>query len=110
MERMRSNFIRWLFDSRLGLTGRLAPRWIFLRALGAIYFSAFYALLLQIKGLIGPEGIQPAQSYLAAVAQSFAGARFWFAPTLFWFSARSPMLMAVMWVGLAGAVAAFLNL
>jgi hypothetical protein len=110
MDLMRSNFIRWLYDSRLGPTGRLAPRWIFLRALGAIYFSAFYALLFQIKGLIGPEGIQPAQSYLTAVAQSFAGARFWYAPTLLWFSARSPILMAVMWIGLAAAVAAFLNL
>ena len=107
---MRGNVIRWLFDSRLGPPGRLAPRWIFLRALAAIYFSAFYSLLFQIKGLIGPEGIQPAQSYLAAVAQSFAGARFWFAPTLFWFSARSPMLMAVMWIGLAASVVAFLNL
>ncbi len=52
-----------------GLRGRLAPRWIFLRALAAIYFSAFYSLLFQIKGLIGPEGILPAQQYLAAVAQ-----------------------------------------
>ncbi|HVC48477.1 MAG TPA: lipase maturation factor family protein [Terracidiphilus sp.] len=83
---------------------------MFLRALAAIYFSAFFALLFQIKGLIGPEGIQPAQSYLEAVARSLAGARFWFAPTLFWFSARSPMLMAVMWIGLAAAVAALLNL
>jgi hypothetical protein len=107
---MRGNVIRWLFDSRLGPPGRLAPRWIVLRALAAIYFSAFYSLLFQIKGLIGPEGIQPAQSYLAAVAQSFAGACFWFAPTLFWFSARSPMLMAVMWIGLAASVVAFLNL
>jgi hypothetical protein len=107
---MRSNVIRWLFAGRLGPAARLAPRWIFLRSLGAIYFSTFYALLFQIKGLIGPDGIQPAQSYLAAVAQSLPGTRFWFAPTFFWFSAGSPMLMAVMGVGLAAAVAAFLNL
>ena len=49
--------------------GRLVPRWIFLRALAAIYFSAFFSLLFQIKGLIGPDGILPAQEYLAAVAQ-----------------------------------------
>jgi hypothetical protein len=49
---MRSNVIRWLFDGRLGPAARLAPRWIFLRLLGAIYFSAFYALLFQIKGLV----------------------------------------------------------
>ena len=67
------NFLRWLFNPRHGPTGRLVPRWIFLRALALIYFSAFYSLLFQIKGLIGPEGILPAQKYLAAVARSLAG-------------------------------------
>ena len=54
------NFVHWLFDSRDGAPGRLVPRWIFLRALATIYFSAFYSLLFQIKGLIGTEGILPA--------------------------------------------------
>ena len=72
MERL-SRIIPWLFDSRKGLSNHLIPRWIFLRALGLIYFSAFYSLLFQIKGLIGPEGILPAKEYLAAVAQSLPG-------------------------------------
>ncbi len=110
MERNRNSVMRWLFDSRHGPPGRLVPRWIFLRALAAICFSAFYSLLFQIKGLIGPQGIHPVQPYLAAVAEAFAGARFWYAPSLFWLSASSPMLMAVMWIGLAASVAAFLNL
>jgi hypothetical protein len=33
---------RWLFDGHRGAHGRLIPRWIFLRALALIYFSAFY--------------------------------------------------------------------
>lgn len=37
----------------------LWPRWLFLRALGLIYFSAFYSLIFQIRGLIGPNGILP---------------------------------------------------
>ena len=45
------------------------PRWLFLRALALIFFSAFYSLVFQIKGLIGPEGILPAQHYLANAAQ-----------------------------------------
>jgi len=105
------NILRWLFDSRPGATGRLVARWIFLRALAAIYFSAFFSLLFQIKGLSGPQGILPAQQYLAAVAESFSGAaRYWYAPSLFWLSSTSHMLMAVMWIGLAASVAAFLNL
>lgn len=102
--------LRWLFDTRRGLRGRVIPRWIFLRALAAIYFSAFFSLLLQIKGLIGPEGILPAEQYLAAIAQQVGAVRFWYAPSLFWISAGSSMLIAVMWIGLLASITAFLNL
>jgi len=110
MEGLR-RVIPWLFDSGTGLSNHLIPRWIFLRALGLIYFSAFYSLLFQIDGLIGPQGILPAKDYLAAVAQSLPEVnRFWFAPSLFWLSASSHTLMAVTWLGLLAAVCAFLNL
>jgi lipase maturation factor 1 len=101
---------RWLFDARQGPRGRLVPRWIFLRSLALIYFSAFYSLLFQIKGLIGPEGILPAEQYLAAIAQQLGTSRYWYAPSLFWISASSAMLMAVTWIGLLASVAAFFNL
>ncbi|SPE28175.1 conserved membrane hypothetical protein [Candidatus Sulfotelmatomonas gaucii] len=104
------NVVRWLFDSRRGPRGRLIPRWIFLRALAIIYFSAFYSLLFQIKGLIGPEGIQPAQQYLAAIAEQLGAPRYWYAPTLYWISSSSTMLMAITWIGLIASVVAFLNL
>jgi lipase maturation factor 1 len=111
MMRAPGNIIRRLFDSRCGPQDRLIPRWIFLRALAAIYFSAFYSLLFQIKGLVGPEGILPAQQYLAAVENSLSGAaRFWYAPSLFWISSNSDALMLVTWIGLAASVIAFLNL
>jgi hypothetical protein len=110
MERARANPVRWLFDSRHGPADRLIPRWIFLRALGLIYFSAFYSLLFQIRGLMGPQGVLPAQQYLAAVARAMGSTRFWYAPSLFWISAGSAMLMATMIAGLAASVAVFLNI
>ncbi len=110
IERSPGNVIRWLFDSRHGAQSRLIPRWIFLRALGFIYFSAFCALVFQIRGLIGPEGILPASRYLAAVAGAMGVSRFWFAPSLFWISAGSHAMMAVTWIGLIASAAAFLNL
>jgi hypothetical protein len=110
MERARGNVVRWLFDSRYGAADRLIPRWIFLRLLALWYFSAFYSLLFQIKGLMGPQGILPAGRYLAAVARALGITRYWFAPTLFWFSPSSRMLMAVMIVGLIASVVAFFNL
>jgi len=104
------NLLRWLFDGRCGAADRLIPRWIFLRALAAIYFFAFYSLLFQIKGLIGPDGILPASQYLEAVARSLGSAKYWYAPSLFWISSSSQMMMAVTWIGLIAAAIAFLNL
>ncbi len=89
----------------------LLPRWIFLRALGLIYFSAFYSLIFQIKGLIGPQGILPAGEFLVAVAKYYPGVlRFWFAPTLFWFGSSDHALMFVTWLGLIASIAVMLNL
>src|SRR5580700_10198475 len=102
---------RWLFDSRHGASERLIPRWIFLRALGLIYFSAFFSLIFQIRGLIGPEGILPAGEYLQAIAQQLGHvARVWYAPTLFWFSSGSQMLVALCWIGMVASLLLVLNL
>ena len=102
--------IRWLFDSRQAPTDRFLPRWLFLRALGVIYFSAFYSLAFQIRGLIGPKGILPADQYLQAVAHSLGHARgIWFAPTLFWLSSSSHMLIAVCCFGMAASLLLIFN-
>jgi hypothetical protein len=71
MDRAPASAARWLFDSGRGASDRLLSRWLFLRALGFIYFSAFFPLVFQIRGLIGPQGILPANAYLQAVAHSF---------------------------------------
>jgi hypothetical protein len=100
----------WLFESEAGAPGRLIPRWLFLRALGCIYFSAFFSLVFQIRGLIGPEGILPANEYLRSVAQSVGYSRgLWFAPTLLWLSGGPHMLSALCWVGMAGALLLVVN-
>jgi lipase maturation factor len=102
---------RWLFASDPDWRpGFLKARWIFLRALGLIFFSAFFSLLFQIRGLIGPDGILPAGDYLANVAQYFGAMRFWFAPTLFWISSTDRALLAVCWIGIAASLLLTLNL
>jgi lipase maturation factor 1 len=90
--------------------GHLWPRWIFLRALGLIYFSAFYSLLFQIKGLIGPNGILPAADYLQAVNAALHLQSYWTVPTLLWFGARNGALMTLCWVGLIASLLVTLNL
>ena len=94
-----------------GAPGRLWPRWIVLRALGLILFSAFYSLAFQIKGLIGERGILPAESYLYEVARAAPGLEHvWLAPTLFWASAGDAALTAVVAAGLVCSVLLTLNL
>ena len=103
--------IRRLFDGQRGTTNRLVPRWLFLRALGLIYFSAFFSLIFQVRGLIGPAGILPAGNYLHAVAQSLTPwVRVWFAPSVLWWSSGSVMLSTLCWVGLAASLLLMLNL
>ena len=113
MQSSAQTFVQRLFGSEQdsGAPGRLIPRWLFLRALGLIYFSAFYSLVFQVRGLIGPQGILPAAQYLDHVAHSLGGAeRFWFAPTLLWISSSSHMLMALCWVGMIASLLVVLNI
>ncbi len=104
-----SSAIRWLFYPERDGSDRLGPRWLFLRALGCIYFSAFFSLVFQIRGLIGPEGILPAGGYLQAVAHSLGDGGVWFAPTLLWISSNGHALIALCWVGMVASLLLILN-
>jgi lipase maturation factor 1 len=106
-----ASLLHRFFTSQPGASGRLLPRWIFLRALGLIYFSAFYSLAFQIRGLIGPQGILPADEYLKMFAASSLGLlRYWYAPSLLWISSGSPMLMGLCWAGMFAALLVVFNL
>ena len=66
--------------------------------------------MVQIRGLIGPQGVLPAREYLQAVAQSgVAHVRFWYAPSLLWISSGSGMLMALCWIGMIGSLLLLVN-
>jgi len=110
MEWTPATSLGWLFGSERGASGRLLPRWIFLRALGLVYYSAFFSLAFQIQGLIGPHGILPAGEYLQAVAERFGHVGYWYAPTLLWFSSSAHMLTGICWVGMIASLLLVLNL
>src|SRR5208282_4096963 len=113
MERWLETSLKWLLGPEISgenRPGHLWPRWIVLRALGLIYFSAFYSLLFQIKGLLGPSGILPAGDYLQAVAAAIHGLRFWYAPTLLWFGSSDRALMLVTGAGLIASILVVFNI
>ncbi|MFN2548977.1 MAG: lipase maturation factor family protein [Myxococcales bacterium] len=83
----------------------LWPRWIWLRALGLIFLSAFYSLAFQITGLNGPNGILPAREYLPELREAVGPIKaLWYAPTLFWLSSSDAALIAVVLLGALASV------
>jgi hypothetical protein len=85
-------------DSSLGY---LWPRWLFLRALGLIFLSAFYSLAFQIHGLVGERGILPARDYLRDVGAALGPLqKLWYVPTLFWLGAGDYALTIVVGTGI----------
>jgi len=110
MQGPHTSLFSWLFDAQQSGRSRSIPRWLFLRALGGIYFSAFFSLVFQIRGLIGPNGILPAGGYLQAVSRSLNHwQRLWYAPTLLWWSSSPAMLIALCWVGMVASLLLCLN-
>jgi lipase maturation factor 1 len=80
--------------------------WLFLRTLGIVYLIAFSSLGIQIRGLIGHDGILPADQFMAS-ARAFTGLkRFWLLPTLAWAGTSDGFLQAQCIAG--GALAALL--
>ncbi len=72
-------------------------RWVFLRALGIIYLIAFLSLWTQVIGLVGNNGILPANSTMTILRQQVDGQRigldrYHLVPTLCWFDASDRFL------------------
>jgi hypothetical protein len=80
--------------------------WLFLRVLGIVYLIAFWSLGVQILGLIGQDGILPADRYMAAARELPGLSRFWLLPTLAWMNTSDAALQALCIAG--GALAALL--
>ncbi|HEX3866727.1 MAG TPA: hypothetical protein VHV78_08245, partial [Gemmatimonadaceae bacterium] len=90
--------------------GALWPRWIFLRALGLIFLSAFYSLAFQIHGLIGERGILPVGAYLTDLRSALPSAlRFWYAPSVLWADSSDRSLTVVVAAGIVVSVMLTIN-
>ena len=48
------------------------PRWVFLRLLGVVHLVAFVSFWVQANGLVGPDGISPAEAYLKRASEVVA--------------------------------------
>ncbi|MDE3161464.1 MAG: lipase maturation factor family protein [Acidobacteriota bacterium] len=76
-----------------------------LRALGAVYFTAFVSFGVQAGGLIGSRGILPFAAYFRAARASLGAAAYWEIPSILWLT-WSDRALAAVWI--LGAVCAIL--
>src|SRR5438552_5790994 len=92
-----------LTNHSLGAGNHVLATWLFLRLLGMIYLVAFISLAVQLKGLVGNQGILPAAEFLQG-RRPAGGKRFWRLPTLCWLSASDGFLLLLGWGGAALAL------
>src|SRR5437899_1122300 len=90
---------QWLICFAGGRTAYEISQWLFLRALGLIYLIAFVSLWVQVKGLIGPHGILPAQDYLQALRRYVGPDRYRIVPSVLWLDASGRALDVVCALG-----------
>ena len=88
---------RLLWGKHVERSDYFLSRWIFLRALGAIYLVAFISFWTQSAGLIGHNGILPASQFMSAARQQCDAhgiglERFHLLPTLCWFDSSDGFL------------------
>lgn len=100
---------RWIASHRMGisaidrhlsgLTGIIpsysVSTWLFLRGMALVLAIAFSSLALQVRGLIGENGIAPAATFLTRVFQQLGLSSFHQAPTVFWLGDSDGMLLGV---------------
>jgi predicted DCC family thiol-disulfide oxidoreductase YuxK len=92
-----SALTRLLWGQHLERPSYHAVRWVFFRWVAAVYLIAFVSLWTQIIGLVGENGILPADQRMKAVREHFdrqqvGWARYHLQPTLCWFGAGNSTL------------------
>ncbi|HRJ72843.1 MAG TPA: lipase maturation factor family protein [Terrimicrobiaceae bacterium] len=79
----------------------------FVRGIAAIYLIAFVSFLVQARGLVGANGILPAQAFFARAGAVLGPDGFWLLPSVCWWGASDAVLCGL---SLAGAVVSALVL
>lgn len=84
--------------------------WLFLRSLAVIYLIAFLSLWTQVIGLIGHNGILPAEDYLQLMKFYYHNDAFLKAPTLFWLYPHDVTLNIMCGLGILFSLFLFIGL
>lgn len=89
-----------LWGGNLGPYTFLISRWVFLRVLGTIYLIAFFSFFTQTLGLIGSNGILPADIFLGSLKISLGWKAYVELPTLAWINYGDGFLRFIPFCGM----------
>jgi len=90
---------RLLWGASLELPQYRTSVWLFRRVLAILFLISFVSLGVQVRGLIGSQGILPLGSYLEAVQSQAGASRFLDAPMIFWWWHSDAALQWCCWIG-----------
>ena len=99
---------RLLWGASLDLPRFETSVWLFRRLLALLFVIAFASFGVQVRGLIGSQGILPAESFLKSLRGE--GVSWFDAPTLFWWWHGDGALTAACWIGAALSVICLLGI
>ncbi len=97
--------LRLIGKARKVRSSRAGVRWLFLRALGAVYLIAFTSLRAQVLGLYGSRGIQPIGELLAALRAQEGRRAYRLAPSLLWLGSSDRDLVGLCRAGQLSSLA-----
>jgi predicted DCC family thiol-disulfide oxidoreductase YuxK len=89
-----------LWGGNLGPYSFIISRWVFLRLLGIIYFVAFFSFSTQILGLVGSNGILPADIFLGSIKINLGWKAYVELPTLAWINYGDAFLRFIPFCGM----------
>lgn len=95
---------RWLWGGDVEVPRFAVAAWIFLRLLGLVYFIAFFSYAIQLRGLVGAEGILPASLFFERAWEALGAGALWQFPGLAWINASDGFLIFLALAGMGGAV------
>jgi predicted DCC family thiol-disulfide oxidoreductase YuxK len=75
--------------------------WLFIRAIGLIYLTAFVSFGVQALGLIGSHGILPLSEFADAVRSQLGSASYSRVPMVFWLDQSDFAIQVACWAGAA---------
>jgi predicted DCC family thiol-disulfide oxidoreductase YuxK len=99
---------RLLWGQRIEQPTYRAAASLFSRALAFIYLIAFASFGMQLRGLIGSEGILPVNIWFRIANSELGPAARWKVPSLFWWVQGDFALLSIAWGGAALAAIAIL--